>query len=227
MEIYDVLIVEDEAKIAEFHLHYLSQAQRFRVVGIANKIAEARKMIQILKPKMILLDNYLPDGKGIDLLKEITADKNVPDIIFVTAANDVDTVREALRYGAFDYIMKPVSYERISDSLGRYLKYTSSLKANETINQRHVDALFNFQSRSSRLEQLPKGIDELSLDKVSAVFSTPDTLYSAERLSKELGISKTTARRYLEYMLAKGSLKAVINHGRVGRPQRLYQQAEH
>ena len=223
MEIYDILIVEDEINIAEFHSHYIGQTKRFRAIGIAKKIAEARTMIQLLKPKLVLLDNYLPDGKGIDLLKEITAKKGAPDVIFVTAANDMDTVREGVRCGAFDYLLKPVSYDRLSDTLDRYLKYMGSLKAQDNVNQRHVDALFNFQSKTERLQQLPKGIDELSLDIVSRAFDDPEVFFTAETLAKELNISKTTARRYLEYLLARGYLKAVIQHGRVGRPQRVYQ----
>jgi two-component system response regulator CitB len=211
MQIYDVLIVEDESNIADFHSYYLQQTQLFRPIGIAKSIAEARKMIQLLKPKLVLLDNYLPDGKGIDLLKDITA------------ANDMETVREGVRCGVFDYLLKPISYDRLTDSLERYLKYTSSLKANDNINQRHVDELFNFQSKSSHMQALPKGIDELTLDKVTNAFDDGDIIYTAESLGNEVGISKTTARRYLEFLAAKGFLLAVIQHGKVGRPERVYQ----
>ncbi|AWB00370.1 response regulator [Vibrio harveyi] len=223
MEIYDVLIVEDESNIADFHSYYLQQTQRFRPIGIAKSIAEARKMIQLLKPKLVLLDNYLPDGKGIDLLKDITAAKQSPDVIFITAANDMETVREGVRCGVFDYLLKPISYDRLTDSLERYLKYTSSLKANDNINQRHVDELFNFQSKSSHMQALPKGIDELTLDKVTNAFDDGEVIYTAESLGNEVGISKTTARRYLEFLAAKGFLLAVIQHGKVGRPERVYQ----
>lgn len=223
MEVYDVLIVEDEKNIAEFHANYLQQTYRFRAIGIANSIAEARKMIQLLKPRLVLLDNYLPDGKGISLLKDITVSKSAPDVIFITAANDMETVREGVRCGAFDYLLKPISYDRLEDSLDRYLKYTSSLKASDNINQRHVDELFNFQSKSAHLSGLPKGIDELTLDKISHVFEMSERIHTADSLGKEIGISKTTARRYLEYLAAKGFLSAVIHHGRVGRPERIYQ----
>ncbi|NAW67823.1 response regulator [Vibrio sp. V27_P1S3P104] len=223
MEIYDVLIVEDEANIADFHSYYLQQTQRFRPIGIAKNIAEAKKMIQLLKPKLVLLDNYLPDGKGIDLLKDITATKHSPDVIFITAANDMETVREGVRCGAFDYLLKPISYDRLTDSLQRYLKYTSSLKANDNINQRHVDELFNFQSKSSQMHTLPKGIDELTLDKVIRAFDETTIIYTAELLGNTVGISKTTARRYLEFLVAQGFLFAEIQHGKVGRPERVYQ----
>jgi len=225
MEVFDILIVEDETKIAEFHSYYIAQQKRFKSVGIAKSIAEARTMLRFLEPKLILLDNYLPDGKGIDLLKEITTTINAPDVIFITAANDMETVREGIRCGVFDYLLKPASYDRLFDSLDRYLQYTSSIKASDSVNQRHVDALFNFQSKNVRLQQLPKGIDELSLNIVTQAVEHPETTFSAESLRKELGMSKTTARRYLEYLLAQRIVTAVIQHGKIGRPERIYQKS--
>jgi len=222
MECIDVLIVEDESNIAEFHSYYLQQTQRFRPIGIAKSITEAKSMIRILKPKLILLDNFLPDGKGIDLLKDLTSAKPAPDVIFITAASDMETVREAVRCGVFDYLLKPISYDRLKDSLERYLKYSSSLLASDSVNQRHVDELFNFQSKAKQYEHLPKGIDELTLDKIKEAFEAPDIVHTAESLGKEIGISKTTARRYLEFSTSSGLLEAEIQHGKVGRPERIY-----
>ncbi|UXI02384.1 response regulator [Photobacterium sp. TY1-4] len=223
MELFDVLIVEDESNIAEFHTHYLQQTRRFRPIGVAKNVAEARNMVRLLKPKLILLDNFLPDGKGIDFLKEITTAKSPPDVIFITAASEMETVREAVRCGVFDYLLKPISYDRLKDSLDRYLKYTSSLRASDSVNQRHVDELFNFQSKNKQHEHLPKGIDELTLNKIKEVFAIANVQHTADSLGKSIGISKTTARRYLEFSTASGFLEAVIQHGKVGRPERIYQ----
>lgn len=223
MELFDVLIVEDESNIAEFHTHYLQQTRRFRPVGVAKNVAEARNMVRLLKPKLILLDNFLPDGKGIDFLKELTAAKSPPDVIFITAASEMETVREAVRCGVFDYLLKPISYDRLKDSLDRYLRYSSSLLASDNVNQRHVDELFNFQSKSKQHEHLPKGIDELTLNKIKEEFEVENRQHTADTLGKAIGISKTTARRYLEFSTASGFLQAVIQHGKVGRPERIYQ----
>ncbi|MCD9496592.1 response regulator [Photobacterium carnosum] len=222
MEIFDVLIVEDEPNIADLYSYYLKQTKRFKPIGISNNLAEARKMTHLLKPKLILLDNYLPDGKGIELLKEITSIKFPPDVIFITAANDMDTVKEVVRCGTFDYLLKPISYNRLKDSLDRYLKYTSSLLSNDNVNQRHVDELFNFQSKNNQIEQFPRGIDELTLKKVKVAFKEIDAIFTAESLGNIIGVSKTTARRYLEYSTANGFLEAIIQHGKVGRPERVY-----
>ncbi|MBL4828304.1 MAG: response regulator [Aliivibrio sp.] len=227
MDMIDVLIVEDEANIAELHTQFLQQSFRFKPVGIAKNLAEARNMIRLLKPQLILLDNYLPDGKGIDLLKEQLGTKNSCDIIFITAASDMDTVREAVRSGGFDYLLKPIAYDRLQDTLNRYVKYISSIKANDSVNQRHVDYLFNFQARDMESSNLPKGIDELTLNKIRDVFSIESSSNTADSLGKEIGVSKTTARRYLEYFTASGFLEAKIEHGRVGRPERVYYRTEH
>ncbi|MGF1765363.1 response regulator [Aliivibrio kagoshimensis] len=227
MDMIDVLIVEDEANIAELHTQFLQQSFRFKPVGIAKNLAEARNMIRLLKPQLILLDNFLPDGKGIDLLKEQLGTKNSCDIIFITAASDMDTVRESVRSGVFDYLLKPIAYDRLQDTLNRYIKYISSIKANDSVNQRHVDYLFNFQARDMESSNLPKGIDELTLNKIREVFSVESSSNTADSLGKQIGVSKTTARRYLEYFTASGFLEAKIEHGRVGRPERVYYRAEH
>ncbi|MEF1187416.1 response regulator, partial [Vibrio sinaloensis] len=131
MNLIDVLIIEDEVGIAELHAQFFRQTLRFNPIGIASDLAMARTMIRIHKPKLIILDNYLPDGRGIDLLREIIADKKSPqpDVILVTASSEMDTVKEALHCGCFDYLLKPISYERLQETLNRYLKYNCAIKA--------------------------------------------------------------------------------------------------
>lgn len=223
MKEIDVLIVEDEPNIAEVNSFYISRMNRFRPVGIASSIADARKMIKILKPTLILLDNYLPDGLGIDLLKELISEKHTADVIFITAASDMDTVRESVRSGVFDYLLKPIAYDRLQDSLERYLKYMGSIQATDDVNQHHVDELFNFQSKSISAENLPKGIDELTLQKLKDVFIQSKETYTAGSLSEKIGMSKTTTRRYLEYLVSSSFLVAEIQYGKIGRPERIYQ----
>jgi two-component system response regulator CitB len=225
MDSIDVLIVEDEVGIAELHAQFLRQTMRFRPVGIASTVSMARTMIKVNKPKLIILDNYLPDGLGVDLLREIVAEKgeNKADVILVTAASEMDTVKEAMHCGCFDYLLKPVAYDRLKDTLNRYLKYNSAINAYDNISQRHVDDLFNIQAREKCSETLPKGIGELTLDKIKQVFNENcGVKFTAESLGDRVGISKTTARRYLEYCSASGFLSAENEHGRVGRPERVY-----
>ena len=222
MNKFDVLIVEDELRIAELHAQFIRQHARFNPVGIAGTQAEAQRMMRVLKPDLVLLDNFLPDGLGINLMREMLTDKNAPDVIFITAASDIETVREAVRCGAFDYLLKPLGYDRLQDTLQRYLRYRGSISAGDNVNQRHVDEMFNLQAREMTYRNLPKGIDELTLDKVKEVFVSKEVFHTAESLGDLIGISKTTARRYLEHCAALTYLQAEVMHGKVGRPERIY-----
>lgn len=225
MEKIDVLIVEDDQRISEIHSEMLRQTARFNPVGIAESIQMARVMVKVYKPQLIILDNYLPDGTGIDLFRELMADKSTSktDIVLITAADDIEIVKDAMKLGCFDYLLKPVSYLRLQETLDRYLSLNNALKAYENLEQRQIDELFNMQLREKQQNQLPKGIEGLTLDKIKRVFSlNVGVKFTVDQIVQEVGISKTTARRYLEYCSANGLLNAENEYGKVGRPERIY-----
>lgn len=225
MDLIDVLIVEDDGKIAEIHSQMLRQSARFNPIGIAETIQMARVMVKVHKPNLIILDNYLPDGTGMDLFREIIADKTSHkiDIVLITASDEIDTVKSAMKLGCFDYLLKPVSYSRLQETLNRYLALNSAMKAYDNLEQRHIDELFNIQLRDKPQSLLPKGIENITLEKIKRVFSQNIGIkFTVDRLSQEVGIGKTTARRYLEYCSANGLLTAENEYGKVGRPERVY-----
>ncbi|ETT03710.1 two-component response regulator DpiA [Providencia alcalifaciens] len=217
-----ILIVEDELLLAEMHAEYIKAYPACDKVWLAGNLAEARKMIEYMKPDLILLDNYLPDGKGIDLVHELLQERNSADIVFTTAASDMETVTEAIRLGVFDYLVKPVAYERLGQTLDRYIQRKSVLHGTNKTNQSQIDDMFNTYARGESKEELPTGIDALTLDKVLALFAASDTEYTAETIAETIKLSRTTARRYLEYCLAQHKIEAEIEYGKVGRPQRIY-----
>ncbi len=219
----DVLIVEDESRLAELHAEYIRRHFNFRAVGIATTLADARTMLQMLSPHLVLLDNYLPDGQGIELFENIIAHDHDCRVIFITAASDMDTCSKAIRFGAFDYIIKPVSYERLQHTLERFERLFNTQKRSQLLNQRRVDELFNLQTKDfSSNNRHAKGIEELTLQQVRDIFTHDDISCTAENVARMLGVSKTTARRYLEYGVEIRMLKVEISHGRVGRPERVY-----
>ncbi|ENR5391320.1 TPA: two-component response regulator DpiA [Providencia rettgeri] len=217
-----ILIVEDELLLAEMHSEYIKAYPACEKVWLAGNLAEARKMIEYMKPDLILLDNYLPDGKGIDLVHELIQERNNADIVFTTAASDMDTVSEAIRLGVFDYLVKPIAYERLGQTLDRYIQRKSVVQDNSKTNQSKIDDMFNTYARGESKEELPTGIDIITLEKILALFTEPDVQYTAESIAETIKLSRTTARRYLEYCLAKDKIEAEIEYGKVGRPQRIY-----
>lgn len=214
--------MEDELLLAEMHSEYIKAYPACDKVWLAGNLAEARKMIEYMKPDLILLDNYLPDGKGIDLVHELIQERNNADIVFMTAASDMDTVSEAIRLGVFDYLVKPIAYERLGQTLDRYIQRKSVVQENSKTNQSKIDDMFNTYARGESKEELPTGIDIITLEKILALFTEPDVQYTAESIAETIKLSRTTARRYLEYCLAKDKIEAEIEYGKVGRPQRIY-----
>ncbi|MBC1186675.1 citrate response regulator transcription factor CitB [Kluyvera sichuanensis] len=224
MDSITTLIIEDEPMLAEILVDTIKQSPQFQVIGVADKVESAKKQIRLYQPDLILLDNFLPDGKGIDLIRHTINTQYAGRIIFLTADNHMDTISEALRLGVFDYLIKPVHYQRLQHTLERFARYRGSLRSSEQANQTHVDALFNIQAKEQIAEPASglRGIDENTFNRVLQIFTDPQTVHTADSLARILGSSKTTARRYLEQGVKNDQLEAEISYGKVGRPERIY-----
>lgn len=217
-----ILIVEDETPLAEMHAEFIRHFPGCGQVWLAGDLAQARIMIERFKPALVLLDNYLPDGKGITLLHELTLARNRCGVVLITAASDMDTVAEAVRCGVFDYLVKPVAYERLGQTLDRFQQRMRVLASHASASQRQIDDMFNAYARGEQKLELPAGIDELTLAKVQMLFSQPQARHTAETVALVLKLSRTTARRYLEFAAGRQEIMAEIVYGKVGRPQRTY-----
>lgn len=217
-----VLIVEDETTLAEMHVEFIRQTCRCRQIWLAENLAQARIMIARYQPSLILLDNYLPDGRGLTLLHELVKEQSPCGVIFTTAASDMDTVAEAVRGGVFDYLVKPVSYPRLGQTLARYQQRLRLLAHSDSASQRQIDEMFNAYARDAGKKSLPAGIDALTLEKITALFADPAARHTAETVAQMLALSRTTARRYLEFAAGRQRIMAEIIYGKVGRPQRVY-----
>lgn len=224
----EVLIVEDDLRIAEIQKRFIEQIEGYQTVGIAASYIEAKTLLDILKPDLLLLDVYFPDMSGLDLLKETKQQPKQMDVIMVTATKELDKVQEAISIGVFDYIIKPVVFERFKQSLLRYQDYHRKLaqlgKENIHVTQKQVDKLLRKEMDSSGSDKtfLPKGIDPLTLLKVMEVLGKVGDGLTAEYIAKEMGVSRTTARRYLEHLVADEKIEADLRYGTVGRPERVY-----
>jgi len=219
-----VLIVDDDPKIAEIHRHYTEKVAGFGVCGISDSLQDAVKMAEILEPDLILLDLYFPEGLGLEVLWKVRAQRRACDVIMITAAKEIEPLQEAMRGGVFDYIVKPVMFPRFRESLEKFREHRVRLQSGLPIDQQQNDRLLHPYKGSAPGEpEHPKGIDPLTLKKITRIFAQdrPDGL-SAEEVGSQTGVSRTTARRYLEYLTANGKLSAELDYGAVGRPERRY-----
>lgn len=226
-EYIDILIVEDENELAQLHAELVSKHPRLRLVGIASSLAEAQAKLASLQPQLILLDNYLPDGKGITLISNpLLAHANC-SVIFITAASDMDTCSLAIRNGAFDYILKPVSWKRLSQSLERFVQFTEQQREWKIVDQQNVDSLYQLQAKNYRKDNGGKGIEENTLARVQTLFNARTThCFSVDEVVSETGLSKTTTRRYLEHCVEAGFLRVEMLYGKIGHPRRMYRRAD-
>ena len=225
MDVIRVLIIEDDTRIAEMHRFFVEKVAGFEVVGIAQDLGQASELVKLLAPELLLLDLYMPDGNGMEILHQLRGEGQAIDVILITAARHVADVQQAMRAGAFDYLVKPVIFSRFEQTLARFLQYHGQLKGNDTLEQRDIDKLSHPlpASPEAQPDNIPKGIDVLTLGKVRQVFEDKNqNSFSAEEVGERIGASRSTARRYLEHMITTGELTADVIYGSVGRPERRY-----
>lgn len=219
-----ILIVDDDPQIAEIHRHFVEKIDGFYVCGMADNLEDAEKMSALLQPDLILLDLYFPEGKGTEILWNLRTRHQATDVILITAAKELEPLQEAIHGGAFDYILKPVMFQRFKEALERFREYRLRMNTDTTLDQLTVDRLLHpYKTTGPGEPAYPKGIDALTLKKIQSVFSGPhpDGL-SAEVVAEVIGVGRTTARRYLEYLTANRELTAELIYGTVGRPERRY-----
>jgi len=220
-----VMIIEDDIAIAQLHQKYLEQIGSYEVIGIATSKMEASIQLDILKPELLLLDVHLPDGSGLEILNELRSNNLGCDVILITAARDVDTLQQAMRGGVVDYLLKPVMFPRLEAALTKYVGQKLQLHHTNDLDQSMVDKMLQSTNTPDIAStRLPKGIDGVTLDKIKALFNQAVNL-TADEAGEKIGASRTTARRYLEYLISTGELEADLNYGSVGRPERTYKRS--
>lgn len=219
-----VIIAEDNPQNALIQQTYLQRIKGFELVGIAHSIVDAQELVDIFKPDLLLLDVYFPSGNGMQFLRNLRANDCATDVILITAAKEVDVLKAALHAGVFDYILKPLVFERLQTSLANYAQHNERLKTVAAVAQTDLDDLMPRLNQTSTQTntRLPKGIDELTLNNVLQVISEQKEAVSAETIGNSIGASRTTARRYLEYLVGLQEISVQIHYGSVGRPERLY-----
>jgi len=195
---YGILVVEDDFRIADIHRAFIEQSEGFYVVGMARNGSEAKALMaqHAAEIQLILLDAYLPD------------------------------VSEALRGGIFDYLIKPIEAARMNQMLTRFRREREVLANRAEMSQDELDHVLARVTPSeptrSDSRALPKGIDRLTLRRVvDALAAAPDSL-TAMQVARTMGASRSTARRYLEFLVAEQAVSAELGYGDVGRPERRY-----
>lgn len=219
----EVLIVDDDFMVAEIHRRFVERIDGFRPVAVARTGAEALAIATDRRPDLILLDVYLPDMTGLQVLHRLRAEGDHVGVIMITAARELDTVRGALDGGAADYLIKPFEFDQLQAKLTAFAARADALAAEGGADQSMIDALFGGAGAASAPETMPKGLGAETGRLVLEAVRTADEVSAAE-CADLVGISRVSARRYLEHYLAVGALELRLQYG-AGRPERRYRMA--
>lgn len=224
-----VLIVDDDFMVARVHRAFVERVEGFSVVGVAHSGADALALARELAPDLILLDLYLPDRFGLDVVAELRHAGSQADVIVISAAKEVEAVRAAVRHGVADYLLKPFSRDDLAERLQGYAVQRSLLEESSPADQASVDKLFGRpgQQRSGASEaSLPKGLSPETLQLVASALTGAGGDLSATETAELVGISRVSARRYLEYFTKTGAAEVALRYGSTGRPERRYRSVD-
>ncbi len=234
-----VLLVEDDPMVAELNRAYVGSVDGFTVIGSVRSGQEALEIMRgqtrgensqpdtrgqtQVEPQvvdLVLLDIYMPGMQGLELLSEIRSQGLGADVILVTAASDTKSIREALRLGAVDYLIKPFEFERLKKALLGYKEKLLMFRQKNSVSQSELDQLLSEKNFGvSEMAGLPKGLDRTTLKRIIEVVATfPQKDFSADEIAKTIGITRVSVRKFLEFMTEVKAVKMNVIYGAIGRP---------
>jgi response regulator of citrate/malate metabolism len=215
-----VLVVEDEPVAADAHRAYVERVPGFVLCAVVNDGAAAIRLLgeRSSNIDLVLLDMYLPDMHGLDVVRAMRTAGNRADVIAVTSARDLEVVRAAVSQGVVQYLLKPFTFAALRGKLERYAAYRQQLAGDVASGQQEVDRMLA-TLRGNDTNNLPKGMSPDSLDAVVAVLRPSPTSLSSTEVAAVVGASRVTARRYLEHLADSGLVIRRSRYGSAGRPE--------
>lgn len=219
---YKVLIVEDDPMVAMINEQYIGRNKKFCLVGKCKDGKSALEFLDKNEVDLIILDVFMPYVDGFETLRQIRKKQISVDVIMVTAANDRESLEEALHLGIVDYLVKPFTFERFSMALDKFIAQTNALKDIETLNQKSIDFIIdNTRKKSDDIH--PKGIQEKTLQLIIEHLKDNSEIWlTGDEIAKKVGLTGVTVRRYMNYLAESGRVIGEMNYETGGRPCMVY-----
>jgi two-component system CitB family response regulator len=216
------LVVDDDFRVADLHCAYVERVRGFTVIGRAGTGAEALSAVDRVKPDLVLLDIYLPDMSGLEVLQRLRDDDHpAVDVICITAAREIESLRSAMRGGVVHYLVKPFLFPTFEEKLLSYSAAHDRMDHLAKAEQDDVDRIFS-ALRTARTETLPKGLSEATLDVIMQALGKSRSGLAAAAVADAAGLSRVTARRYLDHLCNLGKAELTMRYGNPGRPEHRY-----
>ena len=219
---FAVLVVDDDPIACSSHVAYVNRVPGFRAVASATTAAAAIRRLNAGDPPidLVLLDMNLPDRHGMEVIRALRSSRHSADIIAVTGARELATVRAAISSGVVQYLLKPFAFASLRDRLERYAAYRQSMARTELAGgQGEVDQLLG--TLRTPAHPPPNGLIEQTLSTAVELLRSHAEL-SAPETADLMGTSRVTARRYLEHVVEMGTATREYRYGGAGRPVVVY-----
>jgi putative nucleotidyltransferase with HDIG domain len=169
LDIENILVVDDEEAIREV-VSTMLESKGYRCTAVSNGRA-AQDQVKRTTPDLVLSDMIMPEMDGIKLLEWLRQyDPEVP-VIMVTAIHDISTALEAIRRGAYDYILKPFEKDQLFLGVGRALQHRRLIMENRTY-QRNLEQLV--EERTAQLTGAIAQLEQSYDDTLEALGSALD-----------------------------------------------------
>ncbi|WP_312945870.1 response regulator [Stutzerimonas kunmingensis] len=221
-----VLIVEDDPMVMRLNVDYLARLEGVELVGQCESVPAALELLEREAVDLLLLDVYLRNRSGLEVLRHLRAQDRNTDAVLITAASEIETVRAAQRLGARDYLVKPFSFERFRDAVEACRRAREALsRLPDQLGQCDIDRLFS-QGPATDLRRpgdLPKGLTPASLAQVAqAILALDEDSFTSETLLPATGMSRVSVRKYLKHLSDAQLLEESFHYGQIGRPSFRY-----
>lgn len=211
-----VLVVEDDFRVGDLHAGIVQAMPGFTVAATVTTVAAARKADAV---DLALVDVYLPDGSGIDLIRELRCDK-----IVLSAATESETVRAAVAAGAFGYLVKPFAPTELAARLAGYARYRRILSGGN-LGPADIDAALDSLRPRGGAAQAPAAVSSPTKTLVLQALSDAGAPMSAAEVANQIGVSRATAQRYLAGLASDGEVDVGLRYGTTGRPEQEFSTA--
>lgn len=219
---YKVLIVEDDPMVAMINEQYVSRHRSFMVVSKCNDGEKALKFIKENNVDLIILDVFMPHTDGFETLRQLRKEQCLIDVIMVTAANDRESLEQGLHLGVVDYLVKPFTFDRFRLALDKFISQKQLLNDFDTLDQSNIDFIID-KTRKQSQDLFPKGIQDKTLQAIiTCLENNKGTPITSDYISKQMGLTTVTVRRYMSYLEESGKVIGELNYETGGRPCMYY-----